>query len=251
MKKTITLCLSALFIGMTVYGQSPCTPGNATTCPDPENNGQICPDSFPAVYVNVPYHVEATILPPPTVVQGSITVPIYQIVLKSVDNLPPGLSYATNVSNNTFLPGTYYCVAIDGTPTTAGVYPLKIVVDAYIDFLGSPVYVGEQVDSTSLAITVLASPAGLSAPETEIARVIKPQPNPFRQATSLGIDTRQPGLYELHILSITGQQVYSEQAMMPAGEHYFSFTGDDLKPGLYLYGIVSDALHLTGKLIKH
>ncbi|MDX1285096.1 MAG: hypothetical protein R3182_08795, partial [Draconibacterium sp.] len=59
----LTVILFALFFG-TQYAYSQCTPLDSTSCPDPEENGQICPNILDTVIVGSEYMQEVTILPP-------------------------------------------------------------------------------------------------------------------------------------------------------------------------------------------
>ncbi|HRZ76511.1 MAG TPA: T9SS type A sorting domain-containing protein [Bacteroidales bacterium] len=246
MNKTIRLTAFALTILGASALQAQCIP-DSLNCPDLENNGEICPDTFPAAVVNVPYSVEATILPPPQVVYMGFPVPIHHIDLVSVDNLPPGLTYQSNEPSGTFYPGTYYCVLMSGTPTQAGTYPLKIKVDAYVNFLGTPVLAGQQTDSTSLAIVVQGS-AGLGEP-AQLVSLDGPWPNPFGQGTSFTI-SRMRTTHTLRVSDVSGKVLYQEKLEASSATGNFRFTGQDLAPGLYVYTIEGNGGVKTGKLVR-
>ncbi|MBE0640421.1 MAG: T9SS type A sorting domain-containing protein, partial [Bacteroidales bacterium] len=232
MKKNLLLVFGFSMLFSYASLQAQCTPGDSLSCPDPEGNGEICPDTFPQAVVNVPFSVEFTILPPPQVVYQGFPVPIHHITLVSVDNLPPGITFQSNEPTGVFYPATYYCVLLSGTPTTAGTFPLKIKVDAYVNFLGNPVFVGQQTDSTSLAITVAGS-AGTDDlnPSWQLQG---PWPNPFSESTSIVVGHDQEDIY-LRISDITGKTLYSELLPASAGERSFRFSGEDLLPGVYFY----------------
>lgn len=153
MKKKLLFSVVALVFGVTQL-IAQCTPQNATTCPDPENNGQICPDSLAPGFVGVPYSQTVTILPPPSVNYGGNPIPMNKIVIQQISNLSPGITWVSNQPNNSFPAGVYSCILLSGTPTQTGVYPLKITVDAYITFMGQPVLAATQTDSTSVIMTI-------------------------------------------------------------------------------------------------
>lgn len=63
---------------------------------------------------------------------------IQSFTVDAVNGLPPGLSYACNISNCTFNGGTVGCALLSGTPTTAGTYEVSIDVTGVILILGFP-----------------------------------------------------------------------------------------------------------------
>jgi hypothetical protein len=246
MKKTLLLFFAVIAFGMHLQTYAQCTPGDSLSCPDPENNGEICPAFLPPAIQNAIYSEEVTILPPPTFTYLSATVPIHRIVLKSVDNLPPGMTYASNEPSGVFYPGTYYCVLLSGTPTDTGIFTLKIVVDAYILVLGTPVYAGEQIDSTSLSITVqAATPVNRLQAESIASR---PFPNPFSTETVFDLNGFTGGEIRLSIYDQLGRRVFRDKLLN--GEGRISLDGTQLSPGLYFYRLESETHQSQGKLIK-
>lgn len=246
-QKLLLLFATALFaINQGNYAQ--CTPGDSLSCPDPEGNGQICPDTFPPAIMNTPFSVEATILPPPSVTYLSAVVPIQRIELISVDNLPPGLTYQSNEPTGVFFPGTYYCVLLSGTPTDTGYFPLKIVVDAYVTLFGNTVYAGQQIDSTSLAITVLPSGAtGITMNATQQSPVF--YPNPFKSKTNIRIPSDTPKNTELSIFDLNGRLVF-KRMLGKQNNDGIEFDGSKLPSGMYFYTLEGIDFRDRGKLIK-
>jgi hypothetical protein len=138
---------------------SQCTPGNFNTCPDPENNGQICPRTLTPAIVGVEYMQEFTILPPPKIDTLGLTIPLHHITLIEINNLPEGLTWISNAEKNEFMVGTYYCVKLSGTThSEPGIYPLKIAVEAFTKIADDIITLGKTVDSTSLYINVEMKP---------------------------------------------------------------------------------------------
>lgn len=135
MKKILFLLLVLSFTTShyTIAQYAVCTP---VSCPDPENNGELNPDSLTAGMIGVPYNYVLSILPPPS---GS-GFTVNKIKIMQIDNMPAGFTWETNSNNsNDYLyNGNWYCVVIDGTPTgPAGVYEMTIWANAWIQtFLG-------------------------------------------------------------------------------------------------------------------
>lgn len=63
---------------------------------------------------------------------------IQSFTVDAVNGLPPGLSYACNLSNCTFNGGTVGCALLSGTPTTAGSYEVSIDVTGIVLIFGNP-----------------------------------------------------------------------------------------------------------------
>lgn len=162
MKSIITLIITVCFFIMNPvinYGQ--CTPGDETTCPDPENNGEVCPAVLPNGIIGKEYSQEFTIIAPPEYDWNDQIIPLHHLKIVDVTNLPPGITWQTNATDSVFMVGTYYCVLLSGISDETGSFPLKIVVDVYINFLGNPVYATQVVDSTSISLKVTWDPDGI------------------------------------------------------------------------------------------
>lgn len=235
--------------GLSQLLQAQCTPGNATTCPDPENNGQICPDTLPNANEGQAYSVTVTILPPPSATYNNVTVPLNKIVLLDILNMPPGLNWVSNSTTNTFFPGTYYCVLMSGTPTTPGFYQLKIKVGVYITFLGNPLYIGENIDSTSVSITV--TPA-TSRPETitGASALLDISPNPFLSYATWKYRSEKRETLTLELLSITGNTILSSTHTVDKGDNVLRIDMPNLAPGMYIYRLRTERQVFSGRVIK-
>ncbi len=222
-----------------------CTPMSAEECPDPENNGEICPDSLADGFLNQLYSQVATILTP---LSDTNNIPIHHLTLQSVDNLPPGLTWESNAPNNEFLAGNYYCILMEGVPTETGVFNLEVVVDVYINVLGFPVYALTITDSTSLAIEILDN-TGIA--ENNGLVVAGSYPNPFSSWTSFRIVAADAGEARFELFNLQGQRVYSVDWQLSTGEQYYHFNGGDLPAGTYLYAITTGRNSARGMIIRH
>ncbi len=131
-----------------------CTPDPGCV-DDPEEPGELCPDSLPDGTVGVPYNEVVTIIPPYEGDLGEGTVDVIKIVIDAIENIPPGLTYEANATE--MYPYNSYCILISGTPTTEGFYQLIIKVTPWIEIFGFPVQGPQQVDDSSMAITINCS----------------------------------------------------------------------------------------------
>jgi hypothetical protein len=248
----LTLLPAFLLFSVGISGQ--CTPGDETTCPDPEENGEICPDSIPDGAIMQTYSQVITILPPPKIVLDSAAgtfIDLHHIELIDVDNLPPGLTWESNAENNVFLVGSYYCARIDGNPTETGVFPLKIIVDVYIPgVLGSPpIKVATATDSTSLSITITET-AGVADPESASFNITGCSPNPFRNTFDLTFFTAEPDIFSYELFDLMGKKVLRQNYPAIPGLNKIRFDGSHLANGLYLYSIGNARHYKNGRILK-
>jgi hypothetical protein len=220
-------------------------------CKDILQPGEICPMILPDGIVNTPYNVVFTIIPPSVFNSIIDTLEIAKIVINSVGNLPPGLSYQAN--SDTFFVDTAYCILVNGNPTLAGTFHLAITVTPYVYFniLGNKVLIESKpvVDDTSLTITI-RDPVGIDEFQGKEFSILEASPNPFRNSTLIGFFTRNQNPYELRIYNLLGQLVYNEMLFGVPGKNYFSFTGTTLQAGTYLYNLSGNNKSVAKKLIK-
>ncbi len=254
MKKLYALFIIGGLIASSFNSFAQCTPD--PTCMDVLNPGEICPEILPDGTVGVPYSQTVTIIPPATgaVGTGGATVAILKIKIKSVTGIPPGLSYVTNPANGEFAvttPYTRYCTLISGTPTTAGTYPLSITVTPYISFGGFPLAVGDQVDDTSLAITIHPGGTGYSIINMNKFSILDSKPNPFSYSSKIGYISPSSSEVKLSIFDVVGNLIYKEAMVAVKGENYFDFDGIKLGKGMYIYSITNGKESFTKQLIKN
>lgn len=245
----LMMITSALFVSNDAMAQ--CTPLDETECPDPEDNGQVCPDTMPAATINQFYSEVITIKPPGFI--DSLGITIHSIQLMDIGNLPEGLSWVSNSPDSVFLAGEYYCVLLDGTPTIPGTYYLKIIVDVYVELFPGwdPVLVGTMTDSTSAFIDV-QDPFSIAETKRPAFDVKQNRPNPFSSETMIEFYSADAGTGSLGVYSILGKEVYKESIRIQSGENQLVFNAGKLEDGVYFY-ILSLENHRVSRsmLIKH
>ncbi len=252
MKKLYTVLITGFLFVFYINANAQCTPD--PTCMDVLNPGEICPENLPDGTVGVPYNQVVTVIPPATGTVGGQTLTILKIKLKSVGNLPAGLSYQCSPANCEFAvtnPFTRYCILISGTPTTAGSYPLSITVTPYISVYGFPTPVTDQVDDTSLAITINPYTSSYSIVNMNKFSVLESKPNPFSFSSKIGFISPSTAEVKLTVFDVVGNLVYSEKMIGVRGENYFDFDGVKLGKGMYFYTITNGRESSTKQLIKN
>ncbi len=230
----LTFVIFLLFFGIQKVN-SQCTPGDSISCPDPENNGEICPDILTPVFVGVEYSQEVTILAPPVLDTNDITIPLHHITLIEIGNLPEGISWEGNSINNEFLVGTYYCILLSGTTQVdAGIYPIKIVVDVYSSIGGNPIFLGQSIDSTSLTIHVKWDPDDI-AENKEQHLINKVWPNPFSTKLYVELTENINETVEVEVFNMMGSRMFHQQ--YDGNSTVFNLDLSFLPEGVFMLGI--------------
>ncbi|MBE9511354.1 MAG: hypothetical protein IMY71_10780 [Bacteroidetes bacterium] len=233
-------------IGMAISGYGQCVPDTAN-CKDINEPGQICPDSLPVAVLNIYYEQVFTVIPPYEFDLGTGVIPIYKIIIDSVANLPPGLSYEANATE--LFPDSAYCVLISGTPTETGTFFLKIYVTPFVEFMGSIVQGAQTLDDTSLFI-IVQSTTGLPVMSTDQVMLLPVKPNPFTISSRIGLTSDKFGVGELYVFYITGQMAHHEEIWIQPGKNYFDFRGEKLRKGIYLYRVSFMGKSYTSRVVK-
>ena len=249
MKNLVSGILALLFTtGITISGYGQCVPDTAN-CKDINEPGQICPDTLPVAVLNADYEQVITIIPPYEFDLGDGVIPIYKIIIDSVTNLPPGLSYEPNATE--LFPDSAYCVLISGTPAQTGTFPLNIYITPFIiiELLEDTVKFDQTLDDTSLFITV-QSATGLPAISTDQIMLLPVKPNPFTMSARIGLTSDKFGVGNLYVFYITGQMAHHEEIWVQPGKNYFDFRGETLRKGIYLYKVSFMGKSFTSRVVK-
>jgi hypothetical protein len=245
------LLLLLLFYFVTIQARPQCTAATPEQCPDPENNGQICPDSLVAAHVGQLYSQVVTIKPPAVYMVDSVEIVLDHAQLMQVGNLPQGITYQSNADNNIFTAGEYYCILLEGTPDSVGSFALHIVVDVYaVIFPGLPaIKVKTVTDSTSLTLVVIDN-TGIGEAGNTPFFVRQNVPNPFRAETRIDFHSEISGVMDFTVYSMMGQCIHSEQVNVTKGENALIFDGMILPKGSYIYVFRSAGYKSTGIMIR-
>ena len=107
-------CFLLLAVFLSANTMAQCIPGDSISCPDPENNGQICPDTIAPAYRGIDYTQDITFLAPAKIDTLSLSIDVYNITLVDIEGLPQGMEWETNAEDNEFYPEIYYCILFSG-----------------------------------------------------------------------------------------------------------------------------------------
>ena len=246
---TFLFLTAFLLIDFNAFSQ--CDPMTADECADPENNGEICPDTLQTAFLYQFYSQVATIKPPAVyyLPPDSTEISLHHVKLMQVGNLPSGLTWLSNTADSVFMAGEYYCVLMEGTPDSAGVFPLKITVDVYVLVFGTPLKVASVTDSTSLAINVIDN-TGIGEKYDWDAASLHNVPNPFSSETTISYFSDKSSSGSFEIYSIQGKRVHKETIQSHKGDNQLIYNGRALAPGMYFYRMQLDGFQASGIMIR-
>ncbi len=194
---------------------------------------------------------------------------IQKMVLRSIDNMPSWMTYSSSAPTITtgtqnpvqgyeFLVGQKYNVFFNGTPNASfiGQDTIDWRFDVYEGTASSPTLLFENVSGYEmpLRICLLADTSchTTGVKENNYAGFALSELNPtlFSSFTKVAFTTNTFGKMKLSIYDVLGSNIYNELINAMPGENYFSFNGDKLKDGTYLYTVSDGKRMLTGRFVK-
>jgi len=238
------LLVLVISVALSLSGHAQCTPMDPEDCPDPENNGQVCPDTMPVGYLNQAYAEEATILVP----EQYLNAQIHNLTIVDISNLPPGISWQSNAPDNRLLAGNYYCMVLEGTPTIADTFYLKIIIDVYLDIIGQPVFFAQIVDSTSLAM-IINEDFSIAEQERPL-NLLGSFPNPFSDRTNIRFYVPEGGTATFELYNALGRMMHADEVAVHRGENTIPFNGSHLPAGTYFYLIRQEGKYRSASFIR-
>lgn len=146
----------------------------------------------------------------------------------------------------TFLGGNAYCGDVSGTPTVAGVFPVKIDVLVYIT-IGAPLSFPYSFEGFSLTVVDPNSVAETAVPQT--LQVMQNNPNPVQGLTAISYELGSAGSAEFTVTNLVGERVYQRILQGKRGLNTFTFDSGELQNGVYLYSVSSGDRKFTRRMI--
>ena len=243
------LILTCLFFITLNKSFSQCTP-------NPSNTALITPDTtvnLASGTVGIPYSQIIYIHPPSdtSVLYNGIPVnidPVDSIVLDAVGNLPPGLSYACVPANCSFPGGTSGCIAITGTPTTAGFYPLNVYITSYgkIAIIGFAIFQADTLESYHININVNS---GIASYQNSNFQLLEFGPAPAGEKMNIKMNSPVNTNADFSVFNILGESVYNKTTNLNQGINTIDFSTKNLSPGVYILTFKKDPYVLTRKFV--
>lgn len=266
MKKHL-LALSLLLAGALSYGQCSFRNGTTTALDNylaarsltwgsmPDTTDNLAPATVNQLYVDtieLKWASTTDQLSP-----SAPSLPITSISITNVTGLPPGMSFVSPSSTAddvycdgsgasaqqcSWSGGAYACIKIEGTPTSAGTYP--VTVSLSVGHLGGP----SSGDFAGFKI-VVNGPASLDDINENPFQVKQNVPNPFSDITKISYTVKQHTDAKFYVMNLLGEVVYSNNYEANEGTNTINFDGSDLNEGIYMYTIEIDGKKVTKRMI--
>lgn len=260
MKKVIFTLLSACVMSYGAYsqacgnsGNAVCTPSGTLTEPGLSPNSQ----DLPPVIVGVANVTNIQFKNFNQFVFGGQTVTVQSLKIDTISNIPAGLCWATNKSDDTYANQEDGCIKVTGTSNAApGQYKLYIVVTANIgvpiqtnaDAAGLKYYVrvinqGANtpcVDTNATAAFVAYTGNEPQCPTaigsvTENIKGLNIVPNPMSSKAVVTFYAEKAGTYTQKITNMLGSEVSRTSVEVQEGEFTTSIERGNLTAGVYFY----------------
>lgn len=246
------LLLAVILLSAGAVLAQPCTPNPLYA----DSVYGVWPDTttnFVNGMVGVPYTQELNLIVPLNAQDIDPTFPAVQIdsvQFTGVAGLPDGLSVACasqTPASCTYLASVLGCGVVQGTPTTAGTYPLELNVTGYFTLFGTAVpypisFTGYRIivdeDNTAVGDMVPASLAG-----------VRTSPNPFGARTTIEFDLNRASEVRVKVFTLLGDELWSYRTIGKQGHNRIPFEAATLPEGVYLYKVDTGRDAFTGRMM--
>ena len=201
------------------------------------------------------------------VLNGAVTVTSLRI--DSIENLPPGVCWSTNIPNNTFGNKQNGCIKLTGIACAPpGQYKLRIIVSvnntlSYINAesqgLKYFVRLKNEGDADTPLDTLQSAFYGYGGTATNCVTSIQEQlnsvnairitPNPLNNKAQVSFFSSKSGVMTERLTNLLGSEVYRRQVEVKAGNNVSSLERNSLSPGVYFYSIGDGKNYTTKRLV--
>jgi hypothetical protein len=157
---------------------------------------------------------------------------IQSFTVTGVTGMPPGLSYACNVSTCQYNGGSAGCATVSGTPTQVGTYEITIDIKAVVlvslipGFPPTPVNVEQSFSGYRIHVL----PEGASSIEKLENRTFSLSPNPVKKELFVANLNQLSGVEIIQLFNIEGKQL---QAHASQGADSVTLDTELLEAGVY------------------
>ena len=207
-----------------------------------------------------------------TTIQGFTVV---SVTIDSINNLPYGVCWATNVTGNTFPAGQNGVIFLIGIPNDAPAqYKMAIHLSATTDIGQIPDFNLETVtgyryyvrlawpgcpcppldsvggvDSAYIYYTsATCEAAGIKAVNQNFSD-LSVVPNPFSQTATVSFSSNVSGTFSLQLIDMLGEAVSTQNVRVVSGNNEFRIKGNGLSQGVYILHISDGNSSATKKVV--
>ena len=174
---------------------------------------------------------------------------IDSIILSSVTNLPPGLSYQCDIPSCTWNYDSVGCASISGTPTTNGSYQISLDATVWTEIFLTPFPVPYSFNGYSINIGP-TSDNSLGSSFSNLS-LENPVPNPSNNSTNIGYSSTNSENISFEITNLLGEKLIQENLVSNIGLNNITVNTSIFPNGIYLYSISNGQVRSTKRLIVH
>jgi hypothetical protein len=245
--KILILCISCLFTAV-LFAQ-PCVPDNNI----PFSQG-IFPSELQPAMPNVAYNQVIQFKAPLDTLTfipdlgASLNVRIDSIRILNVLGLPPGMSYACNNSNCLIEGGKTGCLAISGTTSTSGGYPLQVITltNARVFLTPTTTLPQSRTDTNTRYGVFVSWPSGVAT--IKIMNNVSVFPNPTKENLYIESTHISSNAFNCSIIDATGKLVMDKKINLTANNYALNI--QHLADGLYFVMLQCDDEVFVQKITK-
>jgi hypothetical protein len=158
---------------------------------------------------------------------------IESFTVTGVDGMPPGLTYACNISNCQYSGGSTGCATISGTPTQAGTFEITINITAVVlvSILPGVPPTALPVEETFGGYRIIVSEEGSASIEKIESSSLRIYPNPAQSLLTLSNLNSFSGISSVSIINLEGKIMQTTDA---AGMENLHLNTAALSAGVYI-----------------
>jgi hypothetical protein len=203
--------------------------------------------------------------------------------IDSLENLPAGLCWTTNKTDNKFNGGESGVILVQGTTTAApGQYKLRIVIDIKVGLISLTNQDAETLTQTALgsalryyvrvksasnccfkvdttagktnyfipeaSITTGCTTLGVADVSNEISG-LSVQPNPFASSATIRFSAENESSYSVKMMNLLGATVMTKEIKSVRGGNEITIDRNNLNAGIYLISVSNGKSSITKKVI--
>ena len=174
---------------------------------------------------------------------------IDSIILSSVTNLPPGLTYQCDIPSCTWNYDSVGCASITGTPTTNGSYQISLDATVWTEIFLTPFPVPYSFNGYSINI----GPTSDNSLGSSFSNLFldNPVPNPSNNSTNIKYRSLISENVSFEITNLLGEKLIQENLVSNIGLNNISVNTSIFPNGIYIYSISNGQVRSTKRLIVH
>lgn len=174
---------------------------------------------------------------------------IDSIILSSVTNLPPGLTYQCDIPSCTWNYDSVGCASITGIPTTNGSYQISLDATVWTEIFLTPFPVPYSFNGYSINI----GPTSDNTLGSSFSNLIleNPVPHPSNNSTNISYRSINSENVSFEITNLLGEVLIQENLVSNIGLNNISVNTTIFPNGIYLYSISNGQVRSTKRLIVH